>query len=416
MRLSLVLSFRLIRLALLLRLLHHCATEELRLLLAGLEAPMSELRGSVDELELDLLHSLAAHLRQERLPQRHDALARARHRALEHQPVLRHLAIMGEATHRRDPLLREVGLCHRAVRVVLGCLADPVDLLVDLGAVAVSLLTRPGHLELDTRRVPRADASNLPEPTVGLARKAGDTPAGDDTLGAGPCGNRDAIDHLVLVENVRHLDLLLEHVHNEIYLFLGGATVHLDLLDVGLLLPKLHLRDLCVADRADDLAVLLRPGDFGGHRGALGALARIAPPLLVLGKGLLLRLVPGLVEAPLALLAQVPSPDRSQGPEAAWCLHVADKADDDHRRRLDDGHGLSDLLLVELRPGPVHLTDDVGHTRLIRHEGSEMGRLRCIVLREALDLSGVVLRALPGQEAQGAVTGTLELPMRHGSG
>ena len=40
---------------------------------------------------------------------------------------------------------------------------------------------------------------------------------------------------------------------------------------------------------------------------------------------------------PLALLADVLSPDCLQGPHAAGSLDVADDADSDHGRSLDDG-------------------------------------------------------------------------------
>ena len=75
----------------------------------------------------------------------------------------------------------------------------------------------------------------------------------------------------------------------------------LNLLDVRLLLPKLRLPDLGMADHTNHLAILLGAANLGGHRRALGALAGLAPALLVLGEGLLLRLVPGLVEATLHL-------------------------------------------------------------------------------------------------------------------
>ena len=50
-------------------------------------------------------------------------------------------------------------------------IAHVVDLLVDLGSVVVTLLTCTSHGELDSRRMPGSDASNLAKTLVGLARQ-----------------------------------------------------------------------------------------------------------------------------------------------------------------------------------------------------------------------------------------------------
>ena len=64
---------------------------------------------------------------------------------------------------------------------------------------------------------------------------------------------------------------------------------------------------------------------------------------------------PVLVEPPLALLADVLRPDSLEGPHAARSLDVADNADGDHWRSLDDGDCLENLLLVVLGVRAVHL-------------------------------------------------------------
>ncbi len=66
----------------------------------------------------------------------------------------------------------------------------------------------------------------------------------------------------------------------------------------------------------------------------------------------------------LGLLADVLGPDGLEGPEAAGRLDVADDADADHGRGLQDGDGLHHLLLVHLGAGPVHLAHNVSHTSL----------------------------------------------------
>merc|ERR1711937_108491 len=73
------------------------AAEGALLLLGGLEATVAELGGSVDELELDLLQGLAAGVLQEGLAQGDAPLAGAHDTALDHQPVVLHDAVVGEA-------------------------------------------------------------------------------------------------------------------------------------------------------------------------------------------------------------------------------------------------------------------------------------------------------------------------------
>mmetsp|Transcript_61447 Transcript_61447/g.171777 ORF Transcript_61447/g.171777 Transcript_61447/m.171777 type:complete len:390 (-) Transcript_61447:12-1181(-) len=373
---------------------------------------MTEFRRGIDKLELDFLGSLAAHLGQQGLAQGYDALAWTHDCTTQHHPVLSDFPVMRETAHRRDALFGKIGLRHRAVRVVLRGLADAVDFLVDFCAVVIAALARPWHLELDARRVPRANARDLPKAAVRFARKPGDAPARHDPRDAMALRGADDVDHLVLSEDIRDLHLLFEETRNEVHLLFYGAAVHLYLLDVGLLTPELHLGDLGVANGADHLAVLFRPRDLRGHR-RFRALARLAPLFLVLCERLLLGFVPRLVEAPLALFAQVPGPNGSQRPEAPRRLHVAHEPNNDHRRRLEDSHGLRDLFFVQLRARPVHVADDVRHSCLVGQESSEVRGLRLVVLGEALDFPRVVLRTLPWQETQGSVAWPFELPVRH---
>merc|ERR1719231_2227174 len=238
------------------------AAVELALLLHRLEAPVPELGRRVDELEVDLLERKAAALRQERLAQRDQALAHTDNRALEHDVVLVDLAVVREAAHRRDRLLREIVLGHGVVRILLDALANAVDLLVDLRAVVVAELTSARGLELHALRMPRADARDFAEPAVSLARKTGDAPARDNALPSATLRHADRVDHLVVSEHGPNRDLLLKHPRREINLLRHGAAVNLDLHNVRLLLRNLRLGNLGVADRTDNLAVVLGTLDF----------------------------------------------------------------------------------------------------------------------------------------------------------
>ena len=68
----------------------------------------------------------------------------------------------------------------------------------------------------------------------------------------------------------------------------------------------------------------------------------------------------------MALLADVLSPDSLEGPHAARSLDVADNADGDHWRSLDDGDCLDNLLLVVLGARAVHLVSS--HINMNKHE------------------------------------------------
>merc|ERR1719310_1649677 len=91
----------------------------------------------------------------------------------------------------------------------------------------------------------------------------------------------------------------------------------------------------------------------------------------------------------------------------------ADHADNNHWWALNDGHGLDNLLLVQLGARAVHVAHNVGHASFVPHESGEVARLGRIILREGLDLASVAVRALPGAEPQGPVTRAFKLPMRH---
>mmetsp|Transcript_144990 Transcript_144990/g.205183 ORF Transcript_144990/g.205183 Transcript_144990/m.205183 type:complete len:259 (+) Transcript_144990:530-1306(+) len=246
-----------------------------------------------------------------------------------------------------------------------------------------------------------------------LACQTGDTPARDHAIETLSLGSTDDIDHLVLSKNVLNLHLLLEESHQKVNLLCCSATVYLDLLDVSLLLADgfVHLR---VTNSTNHLAVLLGSFDLCVHGSSL--LAFLTPLLLILGEGLLLGIMPILVETPLALLRQMTSPNRGQSTEATRSFHVSHEAHHPHWWTLQNGHWLYDLFLVQLGAWSVHLSDNVGHSCLVAHEGSEVGLLGCIVLRKALDLAVMMPSALPGQKSQGSVTRALKLSVRHDDG
>ena len=255
--------------------------------------------------------------------------------------------------------------------------------------------------------MPRSDTGNLSLASMGLSGKDGNTPSLDDSSVSVTLGDSDDINHLVLSEDGRDRDLLLKELGAEVDLVGDVASVDLNLNDVGLLLTNLHLGHLSVHNGSDDLAVLLSSGDLGGH------LVVVAVTLGVLGEGLLLGIVPRLVESTSALITQVLGPDRGQSAKTVGGLGVTDETNANHGRSLQNGHSLGHLLLVQLGAWLLDITEDVSHTGLVAHEGGQVAGLSLLVLGERLDLALEVLRSLSGEETQRTATRMLELSMRH---
>lgn len=277
-----------------------------------------------------------------RLAQSHDALLGTRDRALDHDEVVLNLTIADETTEavfdvskwcksvtqrgyiRSDVLLGDVEL--GGTVVVGSLLSDTVNLVVDRGTVVVTHLTSTGNSPLDVGRVPGTNTSDLAETLVCLARKLLGTPTGGDTVETVTLGDGDHVDHLVLLEDRVDRDGLLKETLTESNLVGDGTTVDLDLHEVGLLLLEGSLADLGVGENTDDSAVLLDALEVTGDGGA----AALGVLLGVLGEGLLLALVPVLVEATLKVVTQVLSPDGAERAETTGGLNVANKTNNDH--------------------------------------------------------------------------------------
>merc|ERR1719367_2160063 len=390
-------------------------SHEVTLVGLGLEATVAHLGGSIDELQLDVLQSGPPGVHQEGLAQGQYPLLGSDAASLDHDKVLLDHTVVRESTHGVDVLVggvvlsRGVVLDQHTVLLVVSQL-DLVDLLVDLGTVMVALLTSTGDSVLDTRGMPGADTGDLAETLVRLAGKLLGVPPGSDALESFSLGDTDQVDHLVLSEYILDGDGLLEHAVGVVDLIGDRSAVQLDLHDVGLLLTLAQKLLLGVSNQPHHLAVL-----FDLSQVLLNfLLAGLIFPLHAgLGESFLLGLGPVLVEATLAFLAQVLSPDGLESTEATWGLDIANKADSHHGWGLDDGHSLDNILLVDLRSWPVCLSDDVAHAGLVSEEGSQVDGLRGIVLGEGLNLAPVASRTLLGVESHRPMSGSAKFAMRH---
>jgi len=386
------------------------------LLVDCLEATVTLLGGGIDELELDGLESSSGGLLEERLSEGDGSLLGSADTALDHDEVRLDKTVLNKATNGVDALVGDIGF---GGSVVLDLLAvdgveagtDSVDLLVDLGSVMVTLLTRSGNGEGDSRWMPGTNTGDLSETLVSLSGELLGVPSASDTMVTSTLGDTDNIDHLSLVEDGVDGDLLFEVVGGPVDL-VGDAvsTIDLDFDDVSLLLSKRKTLHLGVADSSDGLSVLLDHGDISLD----GLLAILGLPSLgSLGEGLLLGVVPASVESSLGFVRDVVGPDGLDGSWSVGGLDVTGKTDDLEWWGLDDGNGFDDLLLVDGRAWLLSLSDDVSHTGLEAHEGSKVNWLGSIILWEGLDLTTWPGASLFRQELKGTVSWCGELTMGH---
>ena len=302
---------------------------------------------------------------------------------------------MDESTHGGDGLFREIRL--GLARGIVPLLSNAVNLLVHLGTVEVSILTSARDSVTDPGGMPRTDTGDLTKTPVGFAREASDAPSGGHALVSFSLRDAEDVDELVLTEDGVDRDLLLEEVAGELDLVGGRSAVDLNFHDVGLLDAEVELLHLGVGDDANDLAELADALKF-----RLDGLSVVLRVLLgVLGVSLALALVPVLVASALELLAQVLGENGGECAKATRRLKVSHDTDDDHGGGLEDGDGVDDLTLVHDGSRAVNAADNVRHAGLVGAEGRKVARGGGVrVPREGADATGVVLRALLGEESQ----------------
>merc|ERR1719285_57394 len=205
-------------------------------------------------------------------------------------------------------------------------------------------------------------------------------------------------------------NLLLKVFPGPLHLVGCATSVQLDLHNMSLLLHFTQNLHLCVSNNSDDTAVLL---DLTQISLNLLLAQGIGPLGGVLGESLLLASRPILVESSLTFLSNMLSPHCLEGSQSTRGVDIPHYTNNHNRWSFEDGHSFSHLFLVTLGAWTIHLSDDVGHTSLVAHEGSKMNWFGGIIFRPAFDTTSIGFGSLLGQETLGPVTGGLKLSVRH---
>jgi len=309
---------------------------------------VTELGGSVDPFQVDLLEGGTLGVRDQGLAEGENSLLGSDAAALEHDKVVLDFTVVGETTHWSDRFVGEIGLSSSVVldkfaTVLVDSFTDSVDLLVDLRTMMVTLLTGSGYRVGYSGWMPCTNASDLPQTLVGLTRKLLGVPTGGYTFLSLSLVDTDDVDHFILGEDSVHVDWLLEEGAGIVDLVADGATVDLDFHDVGLLGSQWKKFHLGVSDDTDDFAVLLHLLEISLN---LLLAIFILPFAAGLAESLLLGFVPVLVESSLAFFADVLGEDGLESTESTWSFNVSDSTNHNHGRGLQDSDGIDNLLFV----------------------------------------------------------------------
>jgi len=147
---------------------------------------------------------------------------------------------------------------------------------------------------------------------------------------------------------------------------------------VSLLLSELALLNLSGAENSDGSAVLLDSLDI-----SVDVLLRLGVLLIslgVVGESLLLGDVVVLVESSHDGLWELLSPDGRESSHTSWGLDVSDHTNNLHWWGLDNGDWLDDILSNGLLTLLLFfISDNVGHTGFVTHEGGEVDWLGSII-------------------------------------
>lgn len=233
-------------------------SQSLVLLGESLEATVTVLGGSVNELDLGLLGHPGLRRWENRLAHHDWSLAGPLNGALKQKEVVVDLTVVWEAAHRGDVLLNGIVVASSVVfHTTFGASTNAEDFGVDMSSVMVATLTMAGHCPLHGSWMPGTDTSNLPQASVSLAGQPCDTKSLDDTLQSVTPGHTNCVTAIVLLEDLANFDFLFKVFEGPVNLCGNVATVNLNLHDMSLVLAELEKTNLGGNKHANHRAVLL---------------------------------------------------------------------------------------------------------------------------------------------------------------
>ena len=374
---------------------------------------MTVLRGGIDELDVALLGHPGLDSGGDGLSEDNWLLLGTHDLTLDDDEVLLDFTVVRETTHGGDVLVNSVLIAGGVVLDASNLTStNSVDLLVDLGSGVVTLLTSATDCPLDSRWMPGTDATDLSVTSMSLLHELLAAVSGNDTSGSVTFGNTDAIDALIVVEDLTYGNLLLEVLVGPVDLVSDGSTVELDFENVSLVLSETELADLSGTDDSNAAAELGNSLKVSLD-GAL-AVVSLLESVSVLGESLLLGVHPVLVHSALDIIVEVLGPDSGDSSLSTGCLDVSNHTDDLHWWALNDRDGVNNIFLDELSTLTtlLHL-DNMSHTGLVSHEGSHVNGLAPVILREVTNAAVVMAGSSLGQILKGALSGMFVLTMRH---
>ena len=388
-------------------------TEEFIFLFWGLEFTVTDLGGGIDKFNLELEVSERRGLWEKSLSNGDLSLSWSADSTLDEEEIFVNNTVMWESTDWGNVL--GVGISFgRSVVVDTsdGTLTNSVDLVVDVSSVIVTEVTSSGDSPLDCRWMPGTDTSNLSETSSSLSWKSRDTESLDDTLSSLTSGNGDSINHLVVLEDLTDGDFSFKFRDSPVNLGGNVSSVNLDFHKVGLSLSELAFLDLSGDEDSNDRAVLSDSLDISVDV-FLGVLW-LGVFLGVVLESVLLGSIVVLIESSDDTRWEVLSPDGGESSESSWGINVTNHTDDLAWWGLDNGNWLNNILLDGLFTfSLLHVSDDVGHTGFVAHEGGKMNWLGGVISWEVPNLTLIVLGSSLWKITQVSVSWCFKFSMRH---
>jgi len=165
---------------------------------------VSDLTGSIDELEVNLFKGGSANLREQALSQEDGSLLGTNAATLDQDEIFFDDTIMGETTERGNGLFGQIvgsGSISGST-FVFDTNTDSVDLLVHFSSVVITVLTSSGDLESNSGRMPSSDTSDLSETSMGLSGQFLGSESFGNTCITFTLGDTEYVNHLICVEDL----------------------------------------------------------------------------------------------------------------------------------------------------------------------------------------------------------------------